>query len=199
MSYVQITTHGFKELAAKLKLMPDDIMEKTVKKAVYESAKIVRDDARLRAPKHEGMYPPSRMEAAGIKALKQEIKESLKEGGREGYTRKQKKAYTEMFKKGVLITGRQLGQKPRKPGTLEKSIYIAKPKIEHSKITTDIKVHKKAWYGKFFELGKGFKAGGKTFIPTRPYLRPALDENAEMVLNMMRIELSKGVDRVMAK
>ena len=58
---------GLKELSAKLKAMPEDLRKKTLKPAVGSGAKIVRDEARILAPKYEGITARGHAPAGTLK------------------------------------------------------------------------------------------------------------------------------------
>lgn len=58
---------GLAELAARLRKMPEDLRTKTLKPAVGSAAKIVRDDARVRAPRFEGVTARGHAPAGTLK------------------------------------------------------------------------------------------------------------------------------------
>ena len=58
---------GLKELSAKLKAMPEDLRKKTLKPAVGAGAKVVRDEARILAPKYEGITARGHAPAGTLK------------------------------------------------------------------------------------------------------------------------------------
>lgn len=51
---------GFKELDDQLKTLPNKVAGVALERAVHAGAKVIRDEARRLAPKHDGPYPKSR-------------------------------------------------------------------------------------------------------------------------------------------
>jgi HK97 gp10 family phage protein len=199
-----IQTHGFKELSDALRAMPDNLMNKTISQALYQGSKIVRDEAKLKAPVHIGSYPLSR--TSTVTANKALIDAAFAESNRLStelqksgpLSRKQIRAIKATVKQTLGATGRQMWNKIRKPGTLASSIVIKKQITPGGKdvIMRNVELTKFAYYGRWLEFG--FTHYGKkkrTHVPAHPYFRPALYNNSEKVIDKFREYLIKFVNK----
>lgn len=206
---LQMQAHGFKEMEARLKAMPDDLMEKAIKHSVRQSCLIVRDDAKAMAPVHEGPYPISRtrsMESfqeplAQMKGIIAQLQEEYKypvgyeylttKRKRQRAERKQAKAVRRTVEKMMKLTGRDIWNRIRRPGTIRDAITI---KLSNSKGKDDIRYgvglfSKEAYYGRWLEYGHEGK--GKKYVAARRFLRPALYGNKEQIMDIIRKRLNE--------
>jgi HK97 gp10 family phage protein len=122
---------GFRELKRKLDTLPVNVARRVLPKASQEGAKVLRREARRRAPRREG----------------------------------------------TLRRGLSYMRKKRMPKTA--ASYI-------------VGLTRKAFYGMFIEFGT-------KHIPAKPFLRPALDEEKDKIINAMREKLRAGIEREAAK
>jgi HK97 gp10 family phage protein len=195
----QIQTHGFDQLAAKLKAMPDDVMIKAITPSLRKGSIIVRDEAREKAPVHIGPYPASRtktMDKALISQAYEEGKQLLADMQKEGpLSRKQIRAVKRSIKASLRASGRQMWNAIRKPGTLRDSIIVRRSTSkDKNTIMQNIELTKYAYYGRWLEFGfTHFGKKKKTHVPAHPYFRPALYNNVEKVIDIFRTQLTKYV------
>ena len=206
-----IKTHGFSELGARLKAMPDDMMVNHIQEANKKAGLIVRNDARIRAPIHKGPYPASRTNtmagfAGKLKQSYEAIEQLTKELDDPTASLRARRKYAKVIRATVHkmrgTTGRQLWNKIREPGTLRKSIILKRLGKKRKDMTTqEIGLSNKAYYGRWIEYGFTHYAKGVGLVHTPPhaFLRPALYENKEQIIATMREAIIIGLNRVGAK
>lgn len=109
-----------------------------------------------------------------------------------------------IFRQAIRKTGKRAGSKYRSrilPGTLKKSITVRQNrKAARRQIIFQIGPSKRAFYGQFVERGHVLrrKAKGEVVghVPAMPFMRPAIEENAQKAIDVMRRRLSVGLDQV---
>ena len=185
---IEMKLTGFKDVSGVLQAMPDNLMEKHIRKANYAACKIVRDEARAKAPMHAGPYPATRRKSMSTKMLAKALARLEKEGV----------TAEDVISKSYGLSGRQKGNLDRKPGTLKKSIIIGgiKGQRDRNFVKLAVGLMKRAYYGKWIELG--FIHYGKkkqTHVPGRPFLRPAFDHNVNAVIDKFREGLVDGLNQ----
>lgn len=185
---IEMKLTGFKAVSGVLQAMPDKLMERHIRKADYEACKIIRDDARAKAPMHPEPYPATRGKMMSAKALAKALARAEKSGV----------TAEDVRTKAAGLSGRSKGNMDRKPGTLKKSIIIGTIKGKRDKNTVALYVGlmKRAFYGKWIELGFiHFGKGKQTHIAGRPFLRPAFDHNTQAVIDKFRERLIDGLNQ----
>lgn len=147
--------------------------------------------------------------AQGLKDLEAELVALGANEGRKVLTRAARKSFTP-----VLDAARAAA--PVDTGLLRENIVIVaqKPKDVESVVTVGLRVRraKEVRISKHGVTKGGthrlstsphwrwhFIEGGTSSLPARPFLRPALDANAEAVVGNLRGELRKTIDRVLKK
>jgi hypothetical protein len=198
-------THGFAEMAERFKAMPDELMDKYIQKANYKACEIVRDDAKVRAPIHEGPYPASRTQTLGLLTPKMDLSRDVTSKAIENAQRERPgqhisgreiRALRTMVNKMFKTTGRQVWNSIRSPGTLRKSIIIRKGKNPNKDyIVRNVALTKFAYYGMWLEFGFMHAGKERKHIPSHPFMRPSLYENKEKVIDTMRLGLMDGLNK----
>lgn len=185
---IEMKLTGFKAVSGVLQAMPDKLMEKHIRKANYDACKIVRDDARAKAPMHAGPYPSTRRKGMSAKMLAKALSRLEKQGV----------TAEEVISKSYGLSGRQKGNQDRKPGTLKKSIIIGTVKGARDRnfVKLSVGLMKRAYYGKWIEMGFiHFGKKKQTHVPGRPFLRPAFDNNVGAVIDKFRENLVNGLSQ----
>ena len=194
---ITIKTTGFKELADKLKEMPDNVMKNYVRRAEYQAAILVRDKARDLAPMHAGPYPATRGKSMSAKALATALEKAEKYGV----------TADDVRTKTAGLAGKSKGNSTRVPGTLKKSITIGNSReratrnIRNDKnfVILSVGLMKRAYYGYFIEMG--FMHAGKntkTHVPAHPFLRPAFDSQVPALIDKFKaalVDFTKDAER----
>jgi HK97 gp10 family phage protein len=196
---------GWEDLKKNLEELPNKVQRRVLKKSANAGARIVRDSARTKAPVH-GPYPSSRTKLS-VKQIERALKKLEASQDRTiTVTTKKGKTYKTKARARQGIRSYQL----RQSGRLKKGIDVGTPNTRfnwtsHRSTSTrtiyqnDVEIacvgfNKAAYYGAFLE--RGFKHRGGTHVPAHPMLRPALDENAQRVIDIMAGMLRQEIDRV---
>lgn len=177
------------EIKNRLKAMPDKVQNRAISKALYAGGVIIKDAARAKAPRRERAYPVTRQPLASPARLAKLIVNA----GKKGIT------IAEINNRLSKHPGRAKGNMNRIPGTLQKSIVIGRAKTSlgyKNKDYTAISVGllKRAFYGYWVE--KGFKHYGKqrTTVAARPFMAPALSNNADKVIKAFQTALAELIN-----
>jgi HK97 gp10 family phage protein len=98
-----------------------------------------------------------------------------------------KEALVEAVLEGAeIIRADAEARAPVRTGFLKGHINKRVSERKTGRVTVDIGPEKKAWYGLFPELGTIHYAA-------RPYLRPAIDENQDRVVDAVKARLKKEI------
>lgn len=133
----------------------------------------------------------------GLKELQKQLKKLGNKDGRQALARACRKAF-----KPVLDTAKALA--PRHRGILADSLKISvlQPKGQDAAVVVGIKIGApkgigtkelppaRRWH--FVELGT-------VKMSAHPFLRPALDQNADRVVELLKAEIRNSIDRTMKK
>jgi HK97 gp10 family phage protein len=197
---------GWDELKLRLDDLPNKIQRRVLKKAVTAGARIVRDDARRRAPVH-GAYPPSRTHMTS-KQIERALKKLESSKNRTITATRKGKQYRLKINSRQGIRTYQL----RQSGSLRAGIIIGAASQYKANWTSrktigvrsiydnDVEVvavgfnKTKGWYGAILE--RGFKHRSGVHVPARPMIRPALDENAQTVIGIMAAMVKQEIEKV---
>lgn len=113
-----------------------------------------------------------------------------------------------IYRKAIHKTGKKAGQHYKAklaPGTLKRSIGIRQKRkgVSQGQVVFQIGPSKKAFYGQFVEKGhvlrKKIKGPIIGHVPAYPFLRPAIEQNAERAVEVMRQRIAEGLDRIVAE
>jgi HK97 gp10 family phage protein len=141
--------------------------------------------------------------AEGLRDLEKELVALGANAGRRALTRASRKAFapvleaaranapedTGLLKKHIVITT----QRPKEGASVVNvGLRVVKAKTGAPGSTRPLDYQSPHWRWHFIEFGTSAKAA-------HPFLRPALDANAETVVGNLRGELRKAIDRVLKK
>jgi HK97 gp10 family phage protein len=141
--------------------------------------------------------------AEGLKDLEKDLVALGANEGRKTLTRAARKAFTPVLEAAQANAPADTGllrdnikivaQKPKDgDGVVTVGLRIAKAKTGAPDSTRPLNYQSPHWRWHFIE-------GGTSTQPARPFLRPALDANAEKVVGDLRGELRTAIDRVLKK
>ncbi len=113
-----------------------------------------------------------------------------------------------IYRKAIHKTGKKAGQHYKArlaPGTLKKSIGVRQKRkgVKAGSVIFQIGPSKRAFYGQFVEKGHVIrkKRKGPIFghVPGYPFMRPAIERNAQRAVEIMRQRIAEGLDRIAAE
>ena len=190
---ISMKLRNWLEVESMLKTLPEKTMRSALKPAIRKGANIVRDEARTRAPKRQSPYPEARTATFNQKAWDAIRKARfIHTKYLPGKHRKDIKMYYDFRRPGTLKRGIFVGASPRY------AKHTLSRELGSNGVFLSVGVDKRAYYGKFFELPKGFTDRGGRKHASRPFLRTALVDNAGRVLDIIRDNLSEALRKIQA-
>lgn len=189
---INIKLTGFKELEKNLRELPEKLAQNALKSSVSASAKIVRDAARKNAPVDSGklkeniIHYRSRRNSSsgketffiGIRTITKTYADT-KKNKRAGRAGKKYKVFSIPYWRFVEF------------GTKAHTINLKRFKSEEAK-----KLNKSVLSDGETIYGTSVNNGG---IKSKPFLRPAFDNNKTLIIDTMRVGLSKGIEKQIKK
>jgi hypothetical protein len=202
--------------------MPDNVMNKYIRRAEYQAAVLVRDKARDLAPARKDPYPATRQKAVSPKMLAKKIAQ-LEKYNIEDIANK-------IITLSYGFSGKAKANRDRKPGTLKKGLVIGNSRDKGTRdlrsdknfIVLSVGLTKRAYYGYWIEHGFMHTSGPRknkialadrsrdtrgrfakeasaptngsgVYVPAHPFLRPAFDSQVEALINKFKAVLAEFV------
>lgn len=178
---MQLTFTGGKELARALRQLPKVVAEELLETAVVAGAGIIRQAAADKAPRNEPRRRP------GTMRLADSIKVGVTEKSHAFVT---VNVFTRIRYAHLVEYGHQII--PRGPTRARVSITTVRISKRTGKqvVSTRLGLDPMAT----IKLAGRRKQGSRGFVAPRPFLRPAFDENREVVLQRIGQVLGKGIE-----
>lgn len=167
---VEVKVHGLKEIRARLTALPTEInREKIILRALHDGARVIRDDARARAPIGDAIRYVGR--GAGKKRKDGTISGRKVRGG---LLRSSIVEHTNRAEhNSVFVRVRSKGWR-----MVNGKISIVRPGSSPG-------------YWSFLEFGS-------SKLPARPFMRPAFEASKYAAVGVFMESMRRGLDRVMA-
>lgn len=171
---------GLAELADALKELPDRIARNALRGAVGAGARVIRDEAKLRAPLYtgpvsEGHPPPGTLKRSIVQKQIAELSSLTKQ------------VYYVTVRKGKKY------QKQGKKGNLSQDAYYASwVEFGHWINTTGKAL---GGTGKMSQRAAAVAAGHNKFMPAHPFLRPAYEAKKMEAVEAIKTYLDERIQR----